>query len=113
MKSTITIKIGDIIINNYFNDYRFCIIEEEREDTPLRRKDNFETPESKAPFRMVWAVRLKGYDQLSTITIFKDINREKAIEFQNMFFGKLAQFHAVDIESGKIYFLDIYKKEKE
>lgn len=114
MRPIITIKIGDIIINDYYQDYRFCVIEQEREDTPQKRRDNFETPEPRAASRMVWVVKLRGYEHLGTITIFKDVDRGKAVGFQNEFFKKLFLFHSnTPFEEGKVYFIDIFRKEEE
>lgn len=87
----ITIKANNTIINDYFQDYKSCVIEMEKEDIPLfRSKDNFEQPKGGGR-KVFYHVRLKGYQSIFNIDIYKHENIEVCVKYVNQFFDLLKQ----------------------
>jgi hypothetical protein len=85
----LTFKVNNLIINDYFKDYKGSVIETEKEDIKETRKDNFETPKSGARKKSVSVVKLKGYEQINNITIYKSDMIEDCVEFQIAFVKKI------------------------
>jgi len=86
---TITIKANNTIINDYFKDYKGCVIEMEKENIPLiRSKDNFEIPKGGGK-KIFYYVRIKGYQSIFNVDLYKSEYMENCVKYVNQFFELL------------------------
>lgn len=89
MKMVITLKANNQIINNYYADYKGCVIEQEQELIPLQRTaDNFEPPKGGVR-KIYYHVRFKGYQNIFSLDVYKSDNKENCIKYIEQFFDIL------------------------